>query len=144
MQTRKLKLIVLAGLVLAVSSSSALARDRWNGRENDRWNGHDRGHSRVSIVFSTPHTRVVAYSPYRSVFVRPTTVFVAPQPFVTAVAAAPVVTSQAVSVWFTNLNGSRSNVTLTKDPYTPGYTGPKGEYYTSMPTEEQLRMVYGI
>jgi hypothetical protein len=143
MQTRKLKLIVLAGLVLTISGS-AVARDQRNGRGGDRWNDHDRGHSRVSIVFSTPHARMWAYTPYRSVYVSPSVVYVAPQPVVTTFVPAPSVTSQAITVWFTNSNGSKSAVTLTKAPYTPGYTGPKGEYYPSMPTEEQLRMVYGI
>ena len=42
-----------------------------------------------------------------------------------------------------NTNGSKSTVTLRKDGY-GGYIGPRGEQYTSMPTKEQLRQVYGF
>ncbi len=47
------------------------------------------------------------------------------------------------TVWVQNSNGSRTPVTLRM---TEGgqYIGPRGEYYPSMPTEEQLRQVYGI
>ena len=47
-----------------------------------------------------------------------------------------------VTVWITNSNGSQTPVKLTKDG--PGYIGPRGERYPSMPTEEQLKQVYGI
>jgi hypothetical protein len=136
METRTLKLMMLAGLVLAVSGN-AIARDRWDGR----WDRHDRGHSRVSIVFTAPHTRVLAVVPYHRIYLAPTVV-VAPQPVVAA--PAPIAPNQIVTVWITNLNGSKSSVALIKCPYNPGFTGPKGEYYPSMPTEEQLHMVYGL
>lgn len=47
-----------------------------------------------------------------------------------------------VTVWFTNSNGSKSSVNLIKDG--PGYVGPRGEYYDTLPTEDQLRPVYGF
>jgi len=47
-----------------------------------------------------------------------------------------------VTVWITNSNGSQTPVKLTKDG--PGYIGPRGERYASMPTEEQLKQVYGM
>jgi phage tail tape-measure protein len=47
-----------------------------------------------------------------------------------------------VTVWITNSNGSKIPVTLRKSG--PNYIGPKGETYPNMPTEDQLRPVYGF
>jgi hypothetical protein len=47
-----------------------------------------------------------------------------------------------VRVWITNSNGSQTSVSLQKSG--PGFVGPRGEYYTNMPTEKQLRIVYGF
>ena len=55
---------------------------------------------------------------------------------------APNVEVAAITVWITNSNGSRTSVKLTKQG--PWYVGPRGEYYKSMPTNEQLRAVYGF
>ena len=46
-----------------------------------------------------------------------------------------------VTVWITNSNGSQTSVRLQKDG--PGYIGPRGERYPSMPTKEDLS-VYGF
>jgi len=46
------------------------------------------------------------------------------------------------TVWITNSNGSKQAVRLTKQG--PGYIGPRGEYYSERPTEEQLKALYGI
>ncbi len=46
------------------------------------------------------------------------------------------------TVWITNSNGSKVPVKLRKDG--PNYIGPRGEVYQRMPTEEELRMVYGF
>jgi hypothetical protein len=46
------------------------------------------------------------------------------------------------TVWVTNSNGSQIPVRLTKSG--PGYVGPRGELYSKMPTENQLRPVYGF
>ncbi len=47
------------------------------------------------------------------------------------------------TVWIQNSNGSRTPVELRR---TGGgmLIGPKGEYYDSMPTNEQLRQFYGM
>ncbi len=47
------------------------------------------------------------------------------------------------TVWVTNSNGSKTPVMLRQ---TEGgqYIGPRGEYYESMPTEEQLAKIYGM
>ncbi len=47
-----------------------------------------------------------------------------------------------VTIWITNSNGSQKAVRLRKDG--PGYIGPRGERYPSLPTEEQLKPVYGF
>lgn len=47
-----------------------------------------------------------------------------------------------ITVWIRNSNGSRTSVTLTRSG--PGYLGPRGEWYANMPTENQLKMVYGF
>jgi hypothetical protein len=47
-----------------------------------------------------------------------------------------------VTVNITNSNGSVSPVKLTKQGV--GYVGPRGEYYNELPTEDQLRPVYGF
>ena len=53
---------------------------------------------------------------------------------------APV--SNTTSVWVTNSNGSKTEVKLIRKG--TSYIGPKGETYPTMPTEEQLRQVYGF
>jgi outer membrane lipoprotein SlyB len=47
-----------------------------------------------------------------------------------------------VTVNITNSNGSVSTVRLRKQGV--GYVGPRGEYYNSLPTEDQLRPIYGF
>ena len=47
-----------------------------------------------------------------------------------------------VTVRITNSNGSISQVKLRKEGV--GYVGPRGEYYDQLPTEEQLKPVYGF
>lgn len=47
------------------------------------------------------------------------------------------------TVWIENSNGSKTPVQLRQ---TDGgqYVGPRGEYYSTMPTQDQLRKVYGL
>ncbi|MCD6392720.1 MAG: hypothetical protein J7M40_04350 [Planctomycetes bacterium] len=47
-----------------------------------------------------------------------------------------------VTVWITNSNGSQVPVRLRRDG--PGYIGPRGERYPTLPTEAQLKPVYGF
>jgi len=47
-----------------------------------------------------------------------------------------------VTVWITNSNGSQVPVKLRRDG--PGYIGPRGERYPTLPTEAQLKPVYGF
>ena len=48
----------------------------------------------------------------------------------------------SVIVWVTNSNGSQVPVRLSKNG--PGYVGPSGELYSKLPTQSQLRPVYGF
>jgi uncharacterized protein YcfJ len=47
------------------------------------------------------------------------------------------------TVWVENSNGSKTPVVLRQ---TEGgqYIGPRGEYYSTMPTQDQLKQVYGM
>jgi hypothetical protein len=45
-------------------------------------------------------------------------------------------------VWITNSNGSQVPVRFAKNG--PAYIGPRGETYTRLPTQDQLRPVYGF
>lgn len=47
-----------------------------------------------------------------------------------------------VTVWVTNTNGSKISVKLFKSG--PNYIGPKNEIYDHLPTEAELRPVYGF
>ena len=47
-----------------------------------------------------------------------------------------------LTVNITNSNGSISPVRLTKQGV--GYVGPRGEYYDQLPTQDQLRPIYGF
>jgi hypothetical protein len=47
-----------------------------------------------------------------------------------------------VTVYVTNSNGSIVAVKLRK--YGPGYLGSRNEYYSKLPTQDQLRPVYGF
>jgi hypothetical protein len=51
-------------------------------------------------------------------------------------------TSANITVWITNDNGSKTPVTLTSS--SGGFVGPSGEFYSSMPSEQQLKAVYGL
>lgn len=68
-------------------------------------------------------------------------VFIVP-PRRETVVVRPRVEECTITVWITNSNGSRTSVQLTRQG--PWYVGPRGEYYADMPTNEQLRIVYGF
>ncbi len=87
----------------------------------------DRDWPRHPVMIMPPHRPIVIVTPPRPVVVKPSPV---------------VVESNTVVVWVTNSNGSRSKVILIKEG--PGFVGPHGEHYSSMPTEDQLRVLYGL
>ena len=47
-----------------------------------------------------------------------------------------------VTVWITNSNGSMVPIRLKRSG--PNYIGPRGEYYDHLPSEDDLRPVYGF
>lgn len=63
-------------------------------------------------------------------------------PTVTVTRPEIVVEPTTVTVWVTNSNGSQTSVSLRRSG--PGFVGPRNEWYSSMPTEKQLRIVYGF
>ena len=99
--------------------------------------------------YGPPHREVVVGNPWRHRFIhhgppfRPPVVVVRPpveRPVM--VCPTPPVANTEVVVWITNSNGSRTSVRLTRRGCS--YIGPRGEYYDGMPTNEQLRVVYGF
>ena len=59
------------------------------------------------------------------------------------VAPAPAPVQKETIVWVKNPNGSKSKVVL-KPGENGSWIGPRGEAYDTMPSEEQLRSVYGV
>ena len=109
------------------------------------------------VHVSPHHRKVVVTGPHRHRFVRiwPRchNVVVARRPHVKHIVVNPrptvVVRSHpapvehtSIIVWITNSNGSKTSVKLRKSG--PGYLGPRDEWYPSMPTNNQLRVVYGF
>lgn len=70
-------------------------------------------------------------------------VVIAPQPPISVSIPTTVCTTPVkLTVWVTNSNGSRISVELVREG--TYYVGPRGEYYDTIPTNEQLRVVYGF
>lgn len=80
-----------------------------------------------TVIVPGPITRHVVINPLPTITVSVPTLRVAPT---------------RLMIWVTNSNGSRISVELTKNG--PWYVGPRGECYTSIPSNEQLRVVYGF
>ena len=126
MKMKKILALAVAGAAMFSSSAAwAYERDGWSCRNDrfSRYGGHahhhrDRGHGGYGL-------RVVYYS--------------APIRYQTVACAVP---SQTMVVNVSNPNGSYTPVTLRQEGGT--YVGPRGERYLQMPTEEQLRQVYGL
>ncbi|MHC4655331.1 MAG: hypothetical protein ACYS91_09980 [Planctomycetota bacterium] len=83
-----------------------------------------------------PHNVVVVRRPWRR------RIAVNLVPTITVRTREMAVENTKVTVWITNSNGSQTSVSLQKSG--PGFVGPRGEYYTNMPTQQQLRIVYGF
>jgi len=66
----------------------------------------------------------------------------APRPVIVPAPAPIIIHQPTITVWITNTNASRSPVVLKIDG--PWYIGPRGERYSSLPTEHQLRPLYGL
>jgi len=100
----------------------------WIGRNVERHRPY--GPPRRPVVVQIPQPRR-----FEPVWTPPPRVVVVPPPVVT-----PAPTT--ITVWITNSNGSMTSIQLTREG--SWYRGPRGEYYTSIPTNEQLRIVYGF
>jgi hypothetical protein len=113
------------------------------------WTGACVGHThRGQIVITSPMFKrfVRIYPPRPKIVIvkkpRVRHIEVNLRPTITVRRPNCVVEQTEVIVWITNSNGSQTSVRLTKSA--PGYLGPRGEWYPTMPTNEQLRMVYGF
>jgi hypothetical protein len=106
---RKIILSVLAGIALFAVTNTTFAADE----PREGWRHH--------ILH---RIRPIAFSPQDGV---PIT----------------AVDERTVIVWITNDNGSKTEVRLTAT-FDGGFTGPKGEYYSNIPTEGQLKTLYGL
>jgi hypothetical protein len=141
--------------------SGVLYADRGRGGDDRGHGGYERGHGHVGfgidIVIGAPRYHpVYICPPYRSVYYYQPAVVYAPQPVVVVPsnpvvvqqAPAPVVVQQPASdqtvVWINNDNGSKTPVTLVRQRDTGYYVGPRGEIYVVLPTDEQLRSLYGL
>ena len=108
---------------------------------------HVRPHHRKVIVTGSHHHRFVRIWPryhHVSVVRQPCVrhIVVNPRPTATVTSPVRVVEHTSITVWVTNSNGSKTSVKLRKSG--PGYLGPRGEWYPSLPTNRQLRIVYGF
>ncbi len=126
-----------------------------------------RSHKRSTVVVSPRarvgrwigphHRRSVVPRPWRRRFIRlghpyPRPVIVPgpvrrhvvidPAPRITVNVPTVHVAPTRLTIWVTNSNGSRIAVELTRDG--AWYVGPRGESYSGIPTNEQLRVVYGF
>ncbi len=156
---KKLISILFAAVLLLLISDIAFAGGGHHGGHH--WDGH---HSRWSFNFGLviappPVEPVIVYPPRRVVVVEPAPVYVASAPVVVQPVPQQVIVQQSpqvivqspppppppaeITVWVQNDNGSKTQINL-KRTSDGGYIGPRGEYYSTTPTEEQLRTLYGI
>ena len=164
MKRQRILLIASVGMIVALSVSELhagsvvisshhgpkIVASRHAGIGFGVWIGHPpvvpaRPHRPV-IVTHPPHRRFVHVRPphHKTVVVRYPVVrpvVVHPAPPVVVHQPAPV-TETVVTIWITNSNGSRTSVRLTREG--SWYVGPRGEYYNTLPTNEQLRVIYGF
>jgi hypothetical protein len=93
-----------------------------------------------------PHRQIVVGGPWwhRTIRIGPPPVVIVGPPVERPVVVrpAPPVEDREIMVWVTNSNGSKTSVKLAQRGR--WYIGPRGEYYDEMPTNEQLRVVYGF
>lgn len=132
--TKKMILIMMAGIAMLVVADNTYAY-RGHGRDGYHHCGFHWGFG-IGVLIAPPIESPVIVCPPRQVIVSPTYVVASP-------VTTTVVEERSVVVWVANDNGSRTEVTLVKTE-DGGYMGPKGEYYSRMPNDEQLRTLYGI
>ena len=134
MKTRKNILIAVIVMVLFATVSSSFAKPQ------------KRGHVGKGVVRNSYRKKVVL-KPHRQkrIVVNPIwfrVVLTLPAKRIVVTETPKVIEPAEITVWITNDNGSLTAVTLTK--HLPGYIGPLGEYYPTMPTQQQLKILYGL
>lgn len=137
---KKLILIILAGIALLTTADNTFARGRAGSktphlRSDFRTTSHKFGRSKLRFHRFGSHSKRWQMSS-RICRIRITPNFVITH-------SETKVVQETVVVWITNDNGSKTEVKLTKSKY-GGYIGPQGEYYSTMPTEQQLKALYGL
>ncbi len=132
---KKLVLIVLAGIALLAVTDIAFGARRGGGHRGGGYHGG-------GVIIIPPRTRPVFCFPPRRLIISPTIVIGSPVP-TEVVVTREVVREETVVVWVENDNGSKTEVRLTKTN-DGGYIGPRGEYYSSMPAQEQLETMYAV
>jgi hypothetical protein len=152
MKTKKhtLTLALLIALILTAGAQARTSRSR--GRNQ----GHNRSSKFVAIGpglhFSTKigsrlHLRTSILPPIRSSYSynhhrRHTYIAPRPRTIIVPRPAPVIIQPQTVTVWIANPNGSQTPVSLTQEG--PWYIGPRQERYFGLPTQDQLRPVYGL
>jgi hypothetical protein len=164
MKTIKYILVIIVLVaVISLTTTDAIAR----GHDHGHHHGHGHTSFSIGVGFGYGGFYGYPYYPYDYSYVvveRP--VIVERSPVVGTQTAAPVqiynapavqtsdkfvdgrlkktetVSNPTFTVWITNDNGSRTPVTLR--PQGAGFVGPSNEYYSTMPTEDQLRALYGL
>ena len=129
---RKWILLLAAGGLLLVSSGEALAwgddcfdGGRYDSYRHSRWHSRHHHHPAIYVNYSSYGTSCAPGSSYG--YEARTVAFVQ---------------ADTVVVNIPNSNGSYTPVTLRRE--NGFYVGPRGEYYATMPTVEQLKAVYGL
>jgi hypothetical protein len=124
-------------------------RGRGGPGPSSRYDSHRSDHFNFSLIIAPPRIRPVFISPpHRYYYAQESVVVVSSPPTVVVPTRTVVVenpTTEETIVWITNDNGSRTPVKLVRLTNPPGYyMGPRGEYYVVLPTDEQLRPLYGL
>ena len=132
---KKSILIVLVGIALLAVTENTYA-DRGGHWGGGRGRDYHRGFS-GGVIIIPPRIRPVIVFPPRRIIISPTIVFGS------TTTVRETIVDETVIVWVANDNGSKTEVRLTRAS-DGGYIGPRGEYYSYMPTEDQLRTLYGI
>ena len=111
-----------AGLTIVYQSGPGAYRSHWRSHRSRGWGDGDRG-------WYSWHGPVRRYTQVVT-------------PACAPVQAAAPAYGETLVINIRNDNGSYTPVTLRREGGT--YIGPRGERYLSVPTEEQLKAVYGL
>ena len=142
---RNLIIISFAAIMLIALPAETYADHHGGHHGGGHWGGPHWGFNFGLIIAPPPVEPVYVYPPRHVVVVEPAPVYVAPAPVVvekTVVVQAPA-PAETVVVWIANDNGSKTEIKLTRTSE-GGYKGPRGEYYATMPSEDDLKVLYGV